>query len=310
MQHKVSVIIPCFNEQDNIQKCLDSIFAVNYPEHLLEVIVVDNGSTDQTKKIAQKYNIVFLEDDKKKVSGLRNFGAKSAKGDILAFIDADCIVSYNWLVNAQKYFDDNDIAAWGSPPTIPDNATWVQKTWYLIRQKKNKIEQVDWLESMNLFVKIEDFKKIQGFNETLETAEDVDFCYRITKTGKIISNASIKVIHTGEAKDIKMFIKKEIWRGISNLSGIKSHGLTLKEIPSLLVPLYYGLLIPLLFIMAVFLKIPLFFYIFICLYMAPIFAVCTKTFLKTSRLKKELFFLIFLIQVYFFSRSISLFKFK
>jgi len=310
MEYKVSVIIPCFNEEDNLGICLDSVFAVNYPSHLFEVIVVDNGSNDRTREIARQYNTILLRDDNKRVSGLRNLGAASASGHILAFVDADCIVSKNWLLNAKKYFDSGNIIVWGSPPTIPENATWVQKTWYLVRQKKHRIEEVDWLESMNLFVKEKDFNEVKGFNEVLETAEDVDFCYRIAKKGKIISDEDIKVIHTGEAKDIKMFIKKEIWRGISNLSGIKSHGLALNEIPSLLVPIYFGLFMPILIALSLIFRSPLFFFLLGFVYLLPSIAVFIKIFIKIKKFRKELFFLIFLIQVYFFSRSVSLFKFS
>lgn len=310
MQPKISVIIPCFNEEKNIGMCLDSIFAVDYPKHLFEVIVVDNGSTDRTCDIAQKYNIVLLRDDKRKVSGLRNLGAESATGEVLAFVDADCIVFHNWLSAAREYFYKNDVISWGSPPVVTENATWVQKTWYLIRQKKNAKEEVEWLESMNLFVRRKDFFKVKGFNEKLETAEDVDFCYRIGQTGKIISDIDIKVIHNGEAKDLKTFVKKEIWRGTNNLSGIRSHGLSTKEIPSLIVPLYYGLMLPVLLLLGILLKLPAFFFIILGLYIAPVFVVILKTAWKLNSFKKELFFLFFLLQVYFLSRSIALFKLR
>jgi len=244
---KVSIIIPTYNEEKYLPTCLDSIFNLEYPKEDMEVIVVDNGSTDRTREIARSYGVRILRNDSMKVSGLRNLGGKHSNGAILAFVDADCSVAKDWLKTAIGYADDMEVAAWGSPPGIPKDATWVQRTWYLFRQKKPGYKTVSWLESMNLFVRKDQFLAFGGFNESLVTCEDVDFSYRIRKYGKIISDSRIKVIHVGEAGTIKEFMNKEIWRGQSNLKGILSHGLLLKELLSLSIPLYFGIIFPIFF---------------------------------------------------------------
>lgn len=311
MKHKVSIIIPCFNEEKNIKACLDSVFNLKYSRQLFEVIVVDNGSTDNTRDVANQYEITLIRDDQKSVAGLRNLGAKYAHGNILAFIDADCMVSETWLMRAQQYFNEMEVVLWGAPPVIPKNATWVQQTWFLVRQKKDEIEEVEWLESMNMFVRKDLFTEIKGFNENLETAEDVDFSYRISKKGKIISDMSINVVHTGEAADLKAFIKKEIWRGSTNLSGIISHGLSVKEFPSLIVPLFYGIFLPGILAWAIWAKSFLLVCSFFVFYAIPVFMVLVKVILKKPDAeKRQLFKLFFLIQIYFFARSVSLMKIK
>ena len=124
---------------------------MDYPGELFEVIVVDNGSTDQTREIADSYGAKVLRDDTINVSGLRNLGANESTGDILAFVDADCIVSEEWLRNASVYFNDMEVVAWGGPPVPPQDASWVQKTWFLITQKENKVQDVGWLGTIDLF---------------------------------------------------------------------------------------------------------------------------------------------------------------
>ncbi len=252
MAHKVSIIIPAFNEEKYLPVCLDSISKLDWPKQDLEVFVVDNGSRDQTCKIAEAWGAILLKDSTKNVSGLRNLGAGKATGDILAFVDADCVVAEDWLLTASKYFSDYTVSAWGSPPDIPENSTWVQKAWQIVRQKEKGVERVDWLESMNLFVRKYIFLKTGGFDETLVTCEDVDFSYRVSKFGRIIADSSIKVIHLGEASTVKVFIKKELWRGKGNFQGVLNHGLSLKELPSLIIPIYFAIFLPLFLVLLIF----------------------------------------------------------
>ncbi len=305
----ISIIIPAFNEEKNISMCLESIFRLNYPQDRFEVIVVDNGSTDRTRDIVGEYNVSLVVDDEKNVSGLRNLGACLAKGNILAFVDADCIVSADWLKNAEKYFYSLEIAAWGAPPVIPENATWVQTTWYLVRQKEKEVQEVEWLESMNLFVRSHLFNEIGGFNPGLITAEDVDFSYRISKFGTIVSDSNIKVVHRGEAATIKEFFRKEVWRGIGNFSGIKSHGLKFKELSSLGIPIYFGLVVPSLFLYSMVTQSQLLNVGVFMLYLCPSLIVLWKVLKKkVTRSIARLLILMVLLQAYFFARTIAVLK--
>ncbi len=300
----ISIIIPTLNEEKYLPLCLNSISSIDYARDLIEIIVVDNGSTDQTQSIAHSYGAKVFCDDSKNVSGLRNLGASHSTGTILAFVDADCIVSKDWLSNSQMYFDKNDIAAWGSPPLVPNDSTWVQQTWYLVRKKDKIVKSVDWLESMNLFVRKNTFNSIGGFNETLVTCEDVDFCYRLQKHGDIISDNRIKVTHLGEAKTVREFFKKELWRGRSNIIGIFSHGITLKELPSLSIPLYFGILLPFLFISFLATSNAIWLTLGVLFYTAPFLYLLYE---KRKRLNiSSLFKLIYLLNIYFFVRTIAI----
>ena len=304
----ISIVIPTLNEEVFLPLCLESIVSLVYPRELIEVIVVDNGSTDRTREIAQSYGIMVLCDGTKNVSGLRNLGASKATGKILAFVDADCIVSKDWLTKSVIHSERNDVAAWGSPPLVPDNSTWVQQTWYFIRKKEEDEKAVDWLESMNLFVRKHTFDKIGGFNETLVTCEDVDFCYRLKKHGDIISDSSIKVTHLGEAKTVRDFFKKELWRGRSNIAGIFSHGFSVNELPSLSIPLYFGLFLPSFFVIYLLTSSIIWLALGVFFYIIPFIFVIIK---KGKGLNiSTIFKLIYLLNIYFFVRTIAVFNIK
>ncbi len=300
----ISIIIPAYNEENYLPSCLESISTLDYPPHLLEVLVIDNGSTDKTYEIAEGKGAVVMQDEEANVSGLRNIGAARAQGEILVFIDADCLVTSDMLVKASIYFGEMDIVAWGAPPNIPENATWVQRAWYLVRKKEKAVQDVEWLESMNLFVRREKFLKVDGFNEDLITCEDVDLCYRIKKYGRVVSDAKIQVVHLGEAATVREFFLKELWRGKSNFSGLLSHGFSFKELPSLLIPVYFGAFLPILFAGSAYYNTPMGFVAFLYCLPSILFLFKIRAKIETSQVPH----LLLLLQVYFVSRTISVIK--
>ena len=86
---KISIAIPTFNEEKNIKKCLDSIFSQDYPKDKLEVLVVDDDSTDQTIKIAKKYPVRLLRNGQKHGEIGKMIGFRAASGKYFMYLDAD-----------------------------------------------------------------------------------------------------------------------------------------------------------------------------------------------------------------------------
>ena len=105
----ISVIIPTFNEEENIAQCLVSLSHQNIPRADYEIIVVDGGSKDSTCEIAKKYADRVFVQTSKKVGGARNDGVKVANGDIVATTDADCILPPHWIKTLEEDFKDPDI---------------------------------------------------------------------------------------------------------------------------------------------------------------------------------------------------------
>jgi glycosyltransferase involved in cell wall biosynthesis len=107
---KISIIIPAYNEEDFLPRCLDSIKAQkNAPTH--EVIIVDNNSNDATPRIAKRYGARLVSELKPGVVYARNTGLKAAKGEIIVSTDADTYFAENWLATIGEYFDQNPGAA-------------------------------------------------------------------------------------------------------------------------------------------------------------------------------------------------------
>ena len=181
-----SIIIPSYNEEDNIVRCVESIRANNGNRFPFEIILVDNGSTDRTVSKAKSNGIHIIENEsgkRHKIAVLRNLGTREAKGKILAFLDADMTVPSNWLENAWDYFRNGYEGALGFVETVPPEAGWVGKVWgeRSLHQRKEKMD-VTFLPGRNICINRQVFNKINGFNESLLTSEDKDLTVRVRKS--------------------------------------------------------------------------------------------------------------------------------
>jgi len=115
----VSIIIPVRNEAGLLKNCLESISNLDYPKDRIEVIIADGMSTDDTVNTAKQLGARVVLNEKKTVSPGRNIAFKLAKGEIIAFTDADCIVDKGWIINSLKYFKDDKVACAGGPNLTP-----------------------------------------------------------------------------------------------------------------------------------------------------------------------------------------------
>jgi glycosyltransferase involved in cell wall biosynthesis len=103
----ISVIVPCWNEELHLAQCLESLLAQSYPADQYEVILADNQSTDRTVEIAQRYpRVIVVVESKRSSYAARNSGVRIARGQILAFTDADCEVRPDWLERIAMEFKD------------------------------------------------------------------------------------------------------------------------------------------------------------------------------------------------------------
>lgn len=212
MRLKVSIIIPTKNEEINIGRCLTSIqLAINngeatssaYQQSAIEIIVVDNYSTDQTKEISQQLGArVFTAGPER--SAQRNFGAKMATGSILFFVDADMEIEDEVLSQAISVLEaDQKIAAIIVPEVSVGKNYWshvraLERSCYL-----NESE----IEAARIFRK-EIFLKVGGFDENLIAAEDWDLSQRIKKLGTIGRIKNMIVHHEGNLSLRKHLQKK------------------------------------------------------------------------------------------------------
>jgi glycosyltransferase involved in cell wall biosynthesis len=105
---RVSVVIPAFNEEKLLRRCIESLQDQSVPAH--EIIVVDNNSTDKTASIAESLGVTVISEPSQGIAWARDAGFNHASGDIIARLDADCIAPAHWIETITKHYQDRDIA--------------------------------------------------------------------------------------------------------------------------------------------------------------------------------------------------------
>ena len=179
---KFSIIIPAYNEEKLIGRCLDSIVAASAPyQGQVEVIVVLNRCTDRTEEIARSYNCVIVKEDRKNMSIIRNAGAKVARGEIIVTIDADSQMTDNMLTEIEekllsgKYIGGG--VKWKSERLSLGILLSVLILIPVLIKYKGVTAGIFWCYK-------KDFDAINGFNENQRMLEDVDFGLRLKTWGQ------------------------------------------------------------------------------------------------------------------------------
>jgi len=224
----VSVIVPTLNSERFLERCLTSIRRQTYSN--IEVIVVDNYSTDKTREIAEKYaDLVLLKGPER--SAQVNFGVKYARGKYVYRVDSDFVVEPFVVEEAIRKCEIECFDAICVHNTSDPSASF----WARVRKLERDCYFYDKLNVAARFFRKDVFERIGGFDERLVAAEDYDLHNRLVKHGFKIGYIKSKEIHIGEpeslseiakrhyyyGKTLKNFIAMNSVRGIEQISPIR-----------------------------------------------------------------------------------------
>ena len=234
----VSFVIPVKNDASRLQRCLTTVMANDYPRERLEVLVVDNESTDSSGQVGLDAGATVLRSDANSVAELRNGAAERARGSILAFVDADHQIDSGWVRTAVDALSPSDVGAAGAPYLTEPTPNWVQRQYGAMRGQLVKREDALWLGSGNLAVKKQVFESIGGFDARLIACEDVDLCNRLRQAGhRLVADPGMRSMHYGDPRTLKALFYGELWRGRDNVKVTFRGPKSFRELRSALIPI-------------------------------------------------------------------------
>ena len=214
---KISVVICAYNAADTLDDCLTSLGKLTYPD--FEVIVVNDGSKDDTEAVARRYsNVRLITTSNNGLSTARNIGLSAARGEIVAYTDADVRVDPDWLTYLVQPFLHSDVVAAGGPNVVPPDDPWVAQC---VARAPGAPTQVlfddriaEHVPGCNLAVRRDALLAIGGFNPIyLRAGDDVDVCWRLQARGGRIGFAPSALVWHHHRSSIAAYWRQQIGYG-------------------------------------------------------------------------------------------------
>ncbi|MCP4642373.1 MAG: glycosyltransferase [bacterium] len=220
---RVSIVIPAHNGEATLAECLEA--CLNQTQPADEVIVVDDGSTDDTARIAEGYDVHYVWQENRGPAAARNRGAAEATGEVVAFTDSDCVPAEDWLEHLTAGFEDGVISVggtYGMANPEPLLARIVHEEIALRHERFGK--EVDFLGSFNVAYRKEAFEAVGGFDEafTMASGEDNDLAYRLADHGTL-RFARDAVVNHYHPDRLRPYLRTQMWHGCWRVKLYRKH---------------------------------------------------------------------------------------
>jgi GT2 family glycosyltransferase len=209
----VSVIVCSYNGGRTLARCLESLGKLSYPNY--EVILVDDGSTDNTAEIAAKFpNVRYIHQTNHGLSHARNTGATAAKGNVFAYTDSDCMADPDWLYYLIGTLTSGDYAGVGGPNVSPPARNSIQACVAAAPGGPSHVlltdTEAEHIPGCNMAFYRWAFENVGGFDpEYLKAGDDVDFCWRLQQAGFVIAFSPTAIVWHHRRFTLREFLKQQ-----------------------------------------------------------------------------------------------------
>jgi glycosyltransferase involved in cell wall biosynthesis len=224
----VSVVVPARNCERTISACTNSLLSVDYPPSRRELLVVDNASTDRTPELIHETSVRYLYESRRGASAARNRGIASSKGEIVAFVDADCVVSKAWLSQMVAGFEQSGVMGVAGeivafPPRTPAERYQAMRNgrW----QESALRSSLPFPLTGNVAFRRQTFDRIGLFDPALAQAEDKDFGWRFFAANLELAYRPTAVVMHRHRSSAWGLLKQHAGWGYGNALLHRKHGL-------------------------------------------------------------------------------------
>ncbi len=210
----VSIVIPALNASATLRACLEACCSQELPTNIqLEVILVDDGSTDGTQEVAQAANVRLIQHESPRgAAAARNSGLAEAVGEIILFTDADCVPQPNWVVEMLRPFQNptvqgcKGIYATNQPEQV---ARFVQVEYEDKYDLLRAQPVIDFIDTYSAGYRAEVLRRAGGFDEAIRYVEDQELSFRLAAAGhKMVFQETAVVFHQHSNSLARYFRKK------------------------------------------------------------------------------------------------------
>ena len=227
LENNCSVIIPVYNGQATLKKCLDSVLDQTYDNY--EIIVVDNNSHDNSKNIIEEFKtkdqrIKYVFEKRQGVGLARNAGLDKAQGDIILFLDSDCTVPQNWIAEMIKpIIHENEKVVLGSEEDLIKNywTSNIQKANQKFMQRNIDGQYINCLDGKNFAIQADLIKQLK-FDPEIVYLDDFELFLRLRQISKIRFLPAVKVGHYHKSS-FKQTLKLNFIRATWTVKIYKKH---------------------------------------------------------------------------------------
>jgi GT2 family glycosyltransferase len=210
---RMSVVVCTYNGSATLRECLEGVLTLHYPDY--EVIVVSDGSTDESAEIAESYDGVrVIETEQRGLAAARNTAIDAATGEIIAYIDDDAIPDPEWLARLASTFAAGRLAAVGGPNVLPPESSWIAEcvanapggpTHVLVSDR-----EAEHIPGCNMAIRKDALQRIGGFDPQFRAAgDDVDVCWRLLDSGERIGFSPGAVVLHHRRRSVRAYLRQQ-----------------------------------------------------------------------------------------------------
>ena len=229
----ISIITPSFNRVEELAQLLDSLEKQTYNMELVESIISDDGSTDETEALVREwekkttYSIKYITQENQGPGAARNHGLQKSKGDLILFIDSDCEAHPDWIKTIVDEFQNSSFDAFGGPDSGKDNFSVLQKaidysmtsfftTGGMRGHSENMIAKF-YPRTHNMGITRNIYEKIGGFG-SLRHGQDIEFSNRIHKADSKVRFIKNAIVYHRRRTSLRQFFKQVFNWGVARVN--------------------------------------------------------------------------------------------
>lgn len=234
---KVSVVVASYNGARTLKPCLDSLQRLNYPDY--EVILVDDGSTDETQKIVTDIQrargegadpiLLYIRHEKNcGLSVARNTGILAATGEIVAFTDSDCRADEDWLYYLVGSLNDSEFGGMGGPNLLPPEDSRVAAAVMVSPGGPAHVmltdREAEHIPGCNMAFHKRILEEIGGFDPIfMKAGDDVDVCWRLQEAGCKIGFSPAAFVWHYRRSTVRAYLKQQEGYGEAEALLVRKH---------------------------------------------------------------------------------------